>query len=666
MSKAAPAPPQDEADALWQQAVGLQQQGKLDQAQACCERILQIRPGHLDALNCLAMIAYFARRLDKAIEWIDRAIAVDPDNAGLYSNRGMLLQELGQVDAAIASYARAVELQPGLAQAHGNRGIALLGQRRYAQALESLDAAVAASPEYADAHYNRALAIKELHRLDEALAAGERAIYLRPDHAESHFARGVVLQELGRNADAVASYDRALQIRPGMAEALCNRGMARQALGHKELALADFDHAIELQPDDAEAHFNRGIVLEASRKFEAAIASYDRAVAIRPDHVRALCNRGVALQGLGRVEEAIPSYDRALALQSDLVEAHANRGIALQALGRFDEALAGYDRAVAIAPDGALGHWNRALLRLLRGEFEAGWAEYEWRWKTGGLNFPDRGFAQPLWLGREPLAGRTILLHAEQGLGDTIQFCRYVPLVRERGARVILEVQPPLLRLLAHLDGAAQIIARGSALPPFDCHCPLLSLPLAFQTRIETIPASPTSLRIDAGALAAWSRLLGPAARPRVGIVWSGSTEHSNDRNRSLALSRLLEYLPGEFGYVSLQKELREADRAVLDAHPAIRHFGAQLSDFTDTAALCGLMDVVVSVDTSVAHLSAALGRPTWVLLPFSPDWRWLLARDDSPWYPAMRLYRQERLGNWDGALRRVGAELRRLASGSR
>ena len=259
-----------------------------------------------------------------------------------------------------------------------------------------------------------------------------------------------------------------------------------------------------------------------------------------------------------------------------------------------------------------------------------------------------------MWLGSQSLQDKTILLHAEQGLGDTIQFCRYASLVAKLGAKVILEVQRPLLGLLKNLDGVSQIIARGDALPEFDYQSPLLSLPLAFKTQLHTIPSALRYLAGDSEKVLAWQARLGEKTKPRVGLVWSGNLEHKNDHNRSLSLSQVLPYLPSSCQYICLQKELRNADQAILAQHPHIQFFGDALEDFTDTAALCDLMDVVISVDTSVAHLAAALGKPTWVLLPFSPDWRWLLDRKDSPWYPSAKLYRQERIGDWNGVLSRV------------
>jgi hypothetical protein len=307
--------------------------------------------------------------------------------------------------------------------------------------------------------------------------------------------------------------------------------------------------------------------------------------------------------------------------------------VLLAELGRVDLALPNYDRAIAIKPDFAEAHFNRAAALLLAGDYERGWPGYEWRWRdvSGANGGVQRHSALPLWLGKEPLAGKTILLYSEQGLGDTLQFCRYVKLVADLGARVILDVQRPLTTLLAHLEGVWQMAAAGSAPPQADYCCPLMSLPLAFNTRLNSIPSATRYLSVSAAQIARWQERLGEKTKPRIGLTWSGSAANRRDRDRSLRLADLMPQLPEEFQYVSLQKEVREIDRPSLQSNPVILNFAEDQADFSDAAALCECMDVVLSVDTSVAHLSAALGKETWIMLPFSPDWRWLLGKDGIP-----------------------------------
>jgi TPR repeat/Glycosyltransferase family 9 (heptosyltransferase) len=333
----------------------------------------------------------------------------------------------------------------------------------------------------------------------------------------------------------------------------------------------------------------------------------------------------------------------------------------LRDLNQLDAALASYDRAIAVKRDYADAYYNRSLLLLLKGDFARGWAEYEWRWRSKSLpTFKGRrDFGQPLWLGKEPIAGKTILLHGEQGLGDTLQFCRYVKLVADLGGRAILEVPSPLVKVLEGLSGPSQLVARGSALPAFDYHCPLLSLPLAFNTTLDSIPHAARYLAADPMKIAFWQACLGEKAKPRVGLAWSGRAEHPNDHHRSVLLADLMSYLPDCYQYLCLQKGVRERDRIALESNASIVNVTEESSDFSDTAAVCECLDLVISVDTSIAHLSAALGKRTWVLLPLmDTDWRWLLQRDDSPWYPSVKLYRQSTAGDWSGVFARVKADL--------
>jgi len=454
-------------------------------------------------------------------------------------------------------------------------------------------------------------------------------------------------------------------------EGLVNQG-APQAVGENqpaaeeiatlrkrfEEAVESFDCAIAIKRDYIEAHTNRGNALKELHRLEAAVMSYDHAISIDPECAEAHSNRGVALKELRQIDAALASYARAIAIKPDYADAYFNRGSALMELRQLDAAIASYDSAIAIKPDYADAHWNKSLTLLLDGDFSNGLPLYEWRWNRETFTSPKRDFLQPLWLGQEALGGKTVLLHSEQGLGDTLQFCRYASLVANLGARVILEVEKPLAELLRNVAGASELVLKGSELPAFDFHCPLLSLPLAFKTDLGSIPASTNYLSADPTKTAQWAVRLGNKTRPRVGLVWSGSTTHTNDRNRSILLADWLHQLPSGYQYVSLQKEVRDIDEIAISSQTDLLHFEDEINNFTDTAALCSLMDLVVSVDTSVAHLSGALGKPTWVLLPFTPDWRWLLDRDDSPWYPSMKLYRQATAGDWDGVLTKMKSDL--------
>jgi hypothetical protein len=328
---------------------------------------------------------------------------------------------------------------------------------------------------------------------------------------------------------------------------------------------------------------------------------------------------------------------------------------------RFNDAISDYDNAIDLRAEYPEVEWNKGLIQLLQGDFKNGWQSYEWRWKTEKYLKLRRDFTQPQWVGHPPLAGKTIVIHSEQGIGDTIQFCRYLPLVSALGARVVFEIQKPLLGFVQRLPGVGGFLIQGDLLPEADFHCPLLSLPLALGTTLETIPPPSGDLRADPNRVARWAEVLGEKQRKRIGLVWSGNVQHSNDHNRSIPLSLIVDSLPAQYDYISLHKEVRDSDRNILSLHSYIKYFGPEIQDFSDTAALCALMDLVISVDTSVAHLSGTLGRPTWVLLPYLPDWRWLLDRDDSPWYPSVKLYRQTGVGDWKSVLAQVNTSLELL-----
>jgi len=540
-----------------------------------------------------------------------------------------------------------------------NRAVAALNGGRLVEAEQLCRHIIAAKPDFFDALYLLATVQSSLGKIDAALASYDRALNVRPDAVAAHIDRGALLEKFNRHREALASFDRALSLQPTYAAAHYNRGNVLQDLGCCEEAVASYDRALALRPDLARALSNRGNALQKLKRFADAVASYDRAIALRPDFAQAFSNRGAALQELKRYDEAVASYDRAIELRPDYADALSDRGLALEALQRYDEALASYDRAFAVRPDHSEAHYAEALCRLLLGDFARGWQQNEWRWQARQLRDSQRGFAQSLWLGQYEIAGKTILLHAEQGFGDTIQFCRYVPLVAARGARVILEVQASLTVLMSSLAGTTQVVSTGSALPDFDVQCPLLSLPLAFGTRLETIPSAVPYLRAPSQSVINWDARLGPKRRPRIGLAWSGMPTHSNDHNRSLPLDSLLSLLEVDATFISLQKDVPASDALTLNQRSEILRFGSTLTDFADTAALVSNLDLVISVDTSLAHLAGALGKPVWILLPFAPDWRWLLDRDDSPWYPTARLFRQDASRLWDSVIARVHEALR-------
>jgi tetratricopeptide (TPR) repeat protein len=641
------------AEALFNRAVTLQALARFEEALATYGRALALRPDHVEALCNRGVVLEKLGRFAEALTSYDRALAARPTFVEALGNRGNALAALGRRAEALASYDRALEVRPDHAEVLSNRGNTLRDLGRREEALASYDRALAAHPEHVEAQFNRAGVLHDLGRLDEALASYERALEARPDLVKALFNCGVLLQGFKRREEALAMYERALNARPDHAEALCNRGVVLHELGRLDAALDGYERALALRPDYAEALLNRGNARKALQRFADALESYDGALKARPDYAEAWSNRGVVLQRLRRFDEAVASFDRALVARPDFAEALNNRADALQELGRFDEALACYDRALALASDYAEAGLNRALLLLLSGAFAQGWAAYEWRRKLP--SWASRSFAAPEWSGEE-LGGKRLLLHAEQGFGDTIQFVRYARLAAARGARVVLEAQPPLEALLAASSCAETVLATGAPLPPFDLHCPLLSLPRLLGTTAATIPADIPYIRPPPERLEAWRAWL-PHDAPLIGLAWSGHPANSKDHDRSIPFAQLAPLLrvPG-VRFVSLQKDVRASDAAAFAGCTGVIDLRARLNDFADTAAVIAGLDLIITVDTAVAHLAGAMGKPVWVLLPAVPDFRWLLERADSAWYPSARLFRKS--GDWDEVVARVAREL--------
>lgn len=619
----APASASPSPAAEFQQAVAHHVGGRLAQAEVIYRRILEADPKHFDALHLLGVIFHQTARNTEAVEYIRGAIEIN-------------------------------DAQPA---AHSNLGLALLALKLPNEALASFGRALAIDGRYVDALVNHGHALRDLGRPAEAVASYDRALAISPASAVALNSRGIALLEAGHPAEALGSFDRALELIPGSGPLHCNRGNALQALKRHSDAVASYDQALLHAPGLAEAHANRGHALRDLGRAAEALDSVDRALALRPGSAGALNLRGIILRDLNRQTEALETFDRALAIEPGHADVHCNRGNVLQDLHRHAQALESYTCALAADPGHAESHWNESLCRLLLADFGEGWRKYEWRWKTEQAN-QARGFAQPVWLGKAPLEGKTILLHAEQGFGDTLQFCRYASKVGDLGARVILEVQPPLKALMSGLPGLAAVIARGEALPAFDVHCPLLSLPLAFNTSLDSIPAERAYLRSDPARVDRWRRRLPSAKGRRVGLVWSGSGALRNDPARSLPLSALSGLRAPGVQFVCLQKEISAHDREGLALRGDVHCFSEELVDFAETAALADLMDIVITVDTAVAHLAGALGKEVWILLPHAPTWRWLLDRKDSPWYPTARLFRASRIGDWGGAVDAVIAAL--------
>ncbi len=466
--------------------------------------------------------------------------------------------------------------------------------------------------------------------LNEADRLFRRILRNHPELFDALHALGIIAFETGQPQRALGFYDRALRQNAGISQLYNNRANALNALGRGAEALADFDAALRISPADAILHFNRGNTLMGLHRDTEARQAFAQAVAIDPALLTAWQNKAATETRLGLYADALATCDGLIGLRQDP--------------GSGD------------LPEIVKAHWNAAAICLATGDYARGWREYEWRWNDAPFRDKHRIFRQPPWRG-EPIEDRTILLHAEQGFGDTIQFCRYAAQVKARGARVLLEAPPSLLPLLQTLAGVDGLIGSGDALPPFDAHCPLISLPLAFGTLLDTIPARTPYLAADAARVDRWRDILGPRTRPRIGLAWSGSEQYNSDISRSAPLRDLAALIRPGHDYVAVQKDIRQADLAEAGAH-GIRIVSDRLHDFADTAALISLLDLTISIDSAPAHLAGALGCPVWVLLHHVAEWRWLRERQDSPWYPTARLFRQSAPLAWADLAAEVGCAL--------
>ncbi len=538
--------------------------------------------------------------------------------------------QAGRIADAEAIYRQVLAHDPNHSEALGLLGVAALTTGRLDIATAFLRRAVAAAPASASIQCNLGECLRRQGKFPEAAACFSEAIRLDPSLAVAHNNLGILLSDSDAITEAIAAFRAAININPGYAEAHANLANVLRETGRLDEALSECARSIDLMPNLALNHNNLAVTLVAA----------------------------------GRLSDGLVAYRRAIQLNPHYAEAWSNLANALMALGSGDDAVSAARRAIELEPATVQFHWNYAAILLRTGDFAAGWREYEWRWKQQSRfprpkpRFQPPRFAMPPWDGT-PLRGKTILLHAEQGFGDSIQFSRYAPLVANLGGRVILEAHPELCRLFSTLPGVQQIIARGEPLPRFDAHCPLMSLPLAFGTLLETVPGAVPYLFADPKAVEEWNHKVGPHDnRPRIGLCWAGSPTHHDDRNRSISLRQLSALAAPHVTFHALQKNVPTDAFSNLPQAFAVVDHRSELGDFADTAALIANLDLVITVDTSVAHLAGALGKPTWVLLPTNPDWRWLTDRPDSPWYPTMRLFRQQSPGDWETVLRRVKAAL--------
>jgi tetratricopeptide (TPR) repeat protein len=613
----------------------------------------------------LAWASYQSGDLARAEQGYRSIVEADPANADAWCLLGIVYRAGGRLDDATASYRQALCHRPDFIEAHNNLGNLLTASGKPVDAEACYRRALQLRPDYVEAHNNLGVALRNQGRIEEAAVCYREALRLRPDYADAHNNLGDALQKLARPEDAVACYEQAVRLRPGFVDAHTNLGVALAVLGRLDEAVACHRRALELRPGYAAALNNLGNALAAQGKPDEAIAAYREALRLQPGYAEAHYNLGIALVEEGKLDEGGACYREALRLRHGDAEALGNLGHALRARGEMDEAMACYQQLIDLNPENPEARMARALAWLLMGDYEHGWPEYEWRWRTKEFGPPP--YRAPLWDG-SPLDGRTILLHAEQGLGDTLQYVRYARPVKERGGTVLFVCPPALARLLTGCPGIDRLLTPGEPLPDFDVHAPLLSLPAILKTTLATIPADVPYIFPDAGLVDSWRRELAEFPGFKVGIAWQGNPKFKADRQRSVPLACFepLAKMPGVYLF-SLQKGPgTEQLRAAAGRFPVI-DLGSRLDEgtgpFLDTAAVMKALDLVIAPDTAISHLAGALGVPGWVALSGASHFCWLLGREDSPWYPTLRLFRQERFGDWEGVVARMTATLReRLA----
>jgi len=651
---------------LFGKAVELHRNGKLSEAAIAYRQILASDPLHAGSLHMLGTLAHNIGNEDVAVELIRKAISIDKRNASFHANLGTALQAQGKLDDAATSYRRALAINPDLAEAHMNLGVVLQARGRLLEAEARFKRSLALKPKLVEAHINLGNVQQALGKLEEAVASHQQAIALRPDFAEAWFNLGNDLQALERLDEAVSSYQRALTFKPGMAEIHGNLGNALLALNKWDEAVACFQRALELKPDYADACYNLGNTRYAQAEFTEAIACYRQAVTLKPEFPEAHYNLGNTHVALDDLEAALACFERTLALSPAYAQAHYNIGCVLQSLGRLNQAFAHYEKALRLQPDFPQARFGHALAQIFNGQYDPGWRNYESRWRSIDHDTPMRDYPQPAWNGESLPAGRT-LLWGEQGVGDEIMFAGLIPDALRSGNSFLLDCDRRLQPLFARSFPGLQVIAGLDCLPPTTqseivAHLPTGSLPGLFRANQAAFASTTAPYLIPDPTGRAMFRARYADGRRVIGLAWYTSNQKTG-RKRSIDLSRFapLFRIPG-IRWVSLQYgefDKLEAQASAASAPLFVDRSVDQFSDLDLFASQVAAMDLVITIDNSTAHLTGALGIPTWLLLPFVPDWRWLQSGDSSSWYPSMRLFRQPALNDWQSVIRTVESELR-------
>jgi len=685
-----------DAGGFLQAAIQHHKAGQLEQAECLYRQVLDTGSQNGLALYGLGLIAIARHAYEQAIEALNMATAIDPDQPSFYNALGVALDNAGRPDEAIAAFRQATMLKPDFAEAYNNLAITLQAQGRLEQAIEVCRRAMMADAGFAKAYYTMGYCLAGLGKLEQAVEHYKKAIELDGSMVEAYNQLGVLLSQAGLYDQAIAYLQRAIGLAPDYAQAHNNLGIAFRARGDIDKAIGCYKEAIRLDPEFPEAYYNLANAYIQEGLFDPALDCCQKAIQLKPDYGQAYNQMGIALAEKGLYQQAIDLYRKAIELDASQAEfynniaicyrelaqydlavqnylkaieieptfaqAYCNLANAYREMGNCDKALECYDKAIALKGDYPDAQWNKAVVLLLKGQMKAGWQQYHWRYKAKlDTKLYPYQWSKPRWEGQS-LSGKTILVHCEQGLGDAIQFARYVPMIRAfEPSRIILEAWPPLVRLFARIDGVDQVVkAHAKALEQHvDVVVSVMDLPAIFQTDLQTIPNKVPYLYPDQEQFKAWQDRLDRGSM-NVGIVWAGRPTHGNDKNRSCNLEYFmpLTRIQGVRIY-ALQKG--PASQQLARSGWPVENLADGFEDLMDAASCVAALDLVISVDTAMAHLAGALARPVWTLLPFAPDYRWMLDRADSPWYPTMRLFRQPRPRDWKGVFEQVRQQLSEL-----
>ena len=650
------------------------------QAEFKFQKSLELMPDRTSTLTNLSATQLKLKKYSEAKATVEKALLIDGNNSEAHLNLGLIEKELKSSESALKSFNKALDLNPHYAEAWFNKGNTLCELQSYVEAITCYDKALSLRPDYVDASSNKNSILHHVKGNKSSIASYEQALeafqagnYDLVDsilkivlQSDTEFLPALHILGLAKAVqnkykEAAELLGKAAKLNPSEPSILYNLAKALSDDGSFEDSFAVYERVIKLAPNYLEAWMGFGEVLVKLKHYEQALDAFNKVTLLNPQFAEAWSNKGNVLHELKHYDEALESLNMAITIDKNFAQAYYNRGITESTINRLEEAIASFTKAISLQNNFPSAKWNQSLCFLRLGKYSEGFIGYEARHDRAEVgNFIEkRNFRKKLWLGDISLEGKTILLYGEQGLGDFIQFCRYVKLVSDLGAKVILEVPHSLASLIKGLDGVSQFVIKGEELPFFDYQCPLLSLPLAFKTTLQNIPFSTTYLVADPIKVKHWHQKLGEKKNTRVGVAWSSVSGFKNDADRSLFLYEFVKALPDDgYEYICLQKEIKKCDEDFFNSFGKIKFYGDSLHDFSDTAALIDCVDLVISTCTSVPHLSAALGKETWILLAYSADWRWLLDRADSPWYPSVKLFRQPAIGDWNSVLDKVKCDL--------